>query len=934
MLLGIRELGRRLRTDFGLSTAGDINAMAQRLVLHLVSLDQLSLDPADHTTDSGGFDAAIKALDLRTFFQHAKQVQKGSRVDAAASIAAAEQDEAERTRWPKVLRDYNVDDPQHRRHNIGFVLEDSETRPAGVDEAWSAAWRGRGRGRLLGEGGCKKVFKVYNCAQKRWEAALVLRQQRHLRRASLLRIHNELQNRLSSPDVPSSRPAGQRAHGSSSQDAKNPTSKATRKKASPVELPPRSSLLEYKTRVSVRRQAVATSTLEELAFPSPGSSDANISLPNITTPPTSRPLRKKHAPIIPPLRLGYDREILGLVKCSELATGMASCGPQEKASDTSPLSRCVVSSVGRAASAEGATATPFPHFLTVFAVATDILRPAITLWPNEDELQCTQMALDDSSDDHGASDELEGTDSCGSSSSDDDDGTMNGIHEEVSLADRVRHLIQRHNDRRRRRGLNTKRAETIIFTELCSGCDLEEMVAAEAAATQLIPRRAPSDNSSTSEICRMNFPRFQSILFQMVLAVYTGRVHLGMRHNDLKLSNFLVDPDAFRDDRARKQRKLSLSADSPIRGHGSRKRGCSRAHGSNSSSFVVRYVLGAGATVKFDVPLRVTPKNDGPQAPEKRHRSSIEASDSESDRGGGAAGPDDDIPATGAASSVATDTVDQIECIKLADFGNADLGMATVGMPVQEWHFSTLYLIPVEHIVLGSQSTQSFAADTWMLGMSVLHLLGGPDWWDELRSSVRCPPTLREMVLTTAKHHESQFSNSFLHPRWHGGGLLDTLYFYIIMRGWGAVQSEAPSSWSVPAMSSPGTADGNSCTVWSTIVEFASSVEGSKTLRHDSARFRLGLGSAPGFSRLHSHLQPSTSSSRSGSFSTVERRNTFDLICQMLCFDPRKRPPLFEVLCSHPIFASLRRPLDANSRAQVDAHVNVGIVDEIQAQQF
>lgn len=119
-----------------------------------MSLEQLSLDPACHTADTGGFDAAIKVLDLKTFFQqHAQQVQKGSRIDSAASIAAAEQDEAERTRWPKVLRDYNVDDPQHRRHSTGFAVEDSEIQPADVDEAWSAAWRGRGRGRLLGEGG-------------------------------------------------------------------------------------------------------------------------------------------------------------------------------------------------------------------------------------------------------------------------------------------------------------------------------------------------------------------------------------------------------------------------------------------------------------------------------------------------------------------------------------------------------------------------------------------------------------------------------------------------------------------------------------------------------------------------------------------------------------------------------------------------------------
>lgn len=214
---------------------------------------------------------------------------------------------------------------------------------------------------------CKKVFKVYNCAHKRWEAALVLRQQRHLRRASLLRIRNDLQNQILSPDVPASRTAGQPAHGSLSRDAKQRVlSNAIQKKTTRVGLSPKAGLLEYKTRVSLRRQAIGTSTSEELAVPSPRLSNAKISKSNVTTPPPPAcPLRNARGPVIPSLRLGYDREILGLVKCSELATGMPPCGPLEKACDTSPQSPCIVSSAGGVAIAEGSTCTPFPHFLTV-----------------------------------------------------------------------------------------------------------------------------------------------------------------------------------------------------------------------------------------------------------------------------------------------------------------------------------------------------------------------------------------------------------------------------------------------------------------------------------------------------------------------------------------------------------------------------------------
>ena len=232
-----------------------------------------------------------------------------------------------------------------------------------------------------------------------------------------------------------------------------------------------------------------------------------------------------------------------------------------------------------------------------------------------------------------------------SSSSDDDDADDDAYDPDASFAAQVQRRIQRHEARRRRRGLNSRRAETIVFTELCVGGDLEEQVSEEVAAAVELSKRvrarkrralmarnkgASSNhgnklrpaNSSTGDDhdlkLTMQFPRFQSLLFQMVLAVFVGRVKLGMRHNDLKLSNFLLAPDAFAAERQAARRRLRRPASAA---QGRKRRGLLETLSSSSSSvrthvrgedgvagvdingFVVQYVLSANSDVHFHVPL-------------------------------------------------------------------------------------------------------------------------------------------------------------------------------------------------------------------------------------------------------------------------------------------------------------------------------------------
>jgi len=277
----------------------------------MLASEQLSLDEFEECSRFGHFHSVLKVLDLPSMFANAAQEAQERKYDCIADARdAASAEEAERTRWPTVLREYNVDDPANKGCHASTT-----TNP--VDGVWSAAWRGRGRGRKLDEGGRKQVYKVYNCAHKRWEAALVMRQSRHVRRSSKLRI---------------------RKGASGDADVVTRTSPGRPRKTSPLKIKAaRSCSLDspdVTTQISIRKRSP-------------------------TKPAPNRSPQPKHVSAVESsvLDLEYDREIFALSQCSGLTGPTDSSGSHD-----SPATKIVLSS---AAQSEGEHPMKFPHFLQV-----------------------------------------------------------------------------------------------------------------------------------------------------------------------------------------------------------------------------------------------------------------------------------------------------------------------------------------------------------------------------------------------------------------------------------------------------------------------------------------------------------------------------------------------------------------------------------------
>ena len=129
----------------------------------------------------------------------------------------------------------------------------------------------------------KKVYKVYNYCHKRWEAALVLRQPRRLRRDSLLKICNGI-------DSASSKHSPRRKR-------VQPYSPSGTRKSRPIPLK-QLALSHHQTRVMMKRCSPLQRTT--LLGKRIGNQTPKDSLQ---------------------FKLSYDREIYALAKCSELASG-------------------------------------------------------------------------------------------------------------------------------------------------------------------------------------------------------------------------------------------------------------------------------------------------------------------------------------------------------------------------------------------------------------------------------------------------------------------------------------------------------------------------------------------------------------------------------------------------------------------------------------
>lgn len=60
--------------------------------------------------------------------------------------------------------------------------------------------------------------------------------------------------------------------------------------------------------------------------------------------------------------------------------------------------------------------------------------------------------------------------------------------------------------------------------------------------------------------------------------------------------------------------------------------------------------------------------------------------------------------------------------------------------------FTTLENTPPELLFLGSRAVQSYASDSFCIGLSYVHLLMGEEPYEEHLKDVRCPPLLRDRL--------------------------------------------------------------------------------------------------------------------------------------------------------------------------------------------
>ena len=201
------------------------------------------------------------------------------------------------------------------------------------------------------------------------------------------------------------------------------------------------------------------------------------------------------------------------------------------------------------------------------------------------------------------------------------------------------------------------------------------------------------------------------LLFQMCFALYAARdTHL-MRHYDLKLLNFLL---------------ADFPAPAPSTS--------SSLPSSSSSSGGKRRVLRA--------------RQEGGGEMDYDHEEEEESSNIK--KGGRKAGEEGEVVTVryglGAHTYLLPLPASLPLCVKLADFGTADLSAETLGQPIGLDQFTTLENTPVDFLVYGDQAQQGFAADAFSLGLAVWHLFTGSMPYEEVMEGVRCPPSLRRSL--------------------------------------------------------------------------------------------------------------------------------------------------------------------------------------------
>jgi len=251
-----------------------------------------------------------------------------------------------------------------------------------------------------------------------------------------------------------------------------------------------------------------------------------------------------------------------------------------------------------------------------------------------------------------------------------------------------------------------------IRMELCSSGDVEELLrrrepqvlAIEMDAVKASVGNRGGGGGESYRAAQLALKRADThaayeaagMAFQMAFSLFAARERLSFRHFDVKLLNFLAKP-------ARDLVIEELVVD---------EKGLEKKINRTESSIVrLAYSIGE-RTVNVDLPLL--------------------------GEGGG-----EESTSCG-------------HVIKLADYGTASTNASSIDNAVHYTHFTTLENAPPEYMILGDAATQGYGADTWALGLCILHLLTGSCPYEEMMTTVARGD--EEEILTTIKN-SSRTSN-------------------------------------------------------------------------------------------------------------------------------------------------------------------------------
>ncbi|KAG7384242.1 hypothetical protein PHYPSEUDO_002845 [Phytophthora pseudosyringae] len=242
--------------------------------------------------------------------------------------------------------------------------------------------------------------------------------------------------------------------------------------------------------------------------------------------------------------------------------------------------------------------------------------------------------------------------------------------------------------------------------------------------------------------------------------------------------------------------------------------------------------------------------------------------------------------------------------VKLADYGAADSNPENLGKPVTTDQFTTLENSPVEFLLEGDTAKQSYAADTFSLGLCLLHLFTGSAPYEEILKDVHCPAELLKdlkfMWMSSRKNSGFTVIKSVAHGD-DENTLCHTLYRFIVLFG-------------LPERS-PSEIRGRD-KVWQLLLKHLRPDDPAINLPQRRSRRTVGANGSKMHATKHQfdHDQ-SLYSIASGSNEIIYRcreglktmPGAMDLLKKMVDFDPSKRPTLKQVMY-HPMFSSLRSP--------------------------